>query len=83
MERTVLTDDGTAVDGDDFTVGIGEGDGAECLGVEVGLSVGGDEDGTVDDEVVGIGGGEAVVAIVDGTGKRESQQTIGTAVEGA
>ena len=83
MERAVLADDGTAVDGDDFAVGIGEGDGAESLGVEVGLRVGRHKNGTVDDEIVGIGGRETVVTIIDGTGERELQQAIGPAVDGA
>ena len=68
----MLADDGTAVDGDDFAVGIGEGDGAESLGVEVGLRVGRNEDGTVDDEVVGVGGGEAVATVIDRTGEGKS-----------
>ena len=97
MEGAVLLDDGATVDSDDFAIGIGLADDAHGLGVEVGLSVGGHQDGTIDDQVVGVGGGETVTVsdgiadhttfghgrIIDRTGERELQKAVGTAFEGA
>ena len=79
VQGTVLADDGATVDADDVSVGEGLADDAHGFLVEVGLVVGGYQDGTIDDEVVGIGGGEAVcwllafgnllLAVVDGAGQ--------------
>lgn len=93
VQGTVLADDGPAVDAYDVPVGEGLADDAHGFLVEVGLVVGGYQDGTIDDEVVGIGGGEAVcwllafgnllLAVVDGAGQRQAQQAVGPSVEGA
>ena len=60
MEGAVLLDDGTTVDADDLAVGIGLANDTEGLGVEVGLGIGGHQDGAIDDQVVGVGGGETI-----------------------
>jgi hypothetical protein len=97
MEGTVLLDDGTTVDADDLAIGIGLADDTHGLGIKVGLSVGGHEDGTIDDQIVGVGGGQTVTVsdgiadhttfghgrIIDRTGERELQKAVGTAFEGA
>ena len=97
MEGAVLLDNGTTVDADNLTVGIGLTDDAEGLGIEVGLSIGGHQDSAIDDQIVGIGGGKAVTVsdgiadyttfgngrIIDRTGERELQKAVGTALEGA
>ena len=54
MERAVLTDDGATVDAYNFAVGESLADDAQSLCVEVGLGIGGNEDCTVDDQVVGV-----------------------------
>ena len=72
MEGAVLLDDGTTVDADDFAVGIGLANDTEGLGVEVGLGIGGHQDGAIDDQVVGVGGGEAVATVIDRTGEGKS-----------
>ena len=60
MQTTVLTDDRTAVDANDIAVGEGLLDDAHGLCVKVGLGVGGNEHGTVDDQVVSVGSGQTV-----------------------
>ena len=56
----MLLDDGAAIDAHDFAARIGLTDNTHGFGVEVGLSVGGHEDGTIDDQIVGVGGGKAI-----------------------
>jgi hypothetical protein len=56
MERAVLLDDRPAVDAYDFAVGESLTDDAQSLCVEVGLGIGRDEYGTVDNQVVSVGG---------------------------
>ena len=72
----MLTDDRTAVDAYDFAIGEGEGNRTQGLLVKVGLVIGGTEHGIIDDKIVGIGGWQSVVSIVDRTGQRQAQQTI-------
>ena len=93
----MLLDDGAAIDADDFAVGIGLTDNTHGFGIKVGLGIGGHQDGAIDDQVVGIGGGETVTVsdgiadhttfghgrIIDRTGERELQKAVGTAFEGA
>jgi hypothetical protein len=69
MEGAVLADDGAAVDADNLVVGECLADDTQGLGVEVGLSIGRDEYSAVDDQIVGIGGWQAVAVVVDGAGK--------------
>jgi hypothetical protein len=57
MEGAVLLDDGTTVDADDLAVWVGLANDTQGFGVEVGLGIGGHKDGTIDDQVVGVGGG--------------------------
>ena len=83
MQAAVLFDNASTVDADDLPVGEGLTDDSQRFGVEVGLSVGGTEYGTVDDEEVGVGGRQTVVAVVDGSGHREFLQTVGPSVDGA
>ena len=68
MEGAVLLDDGTTVDADDLAIGIGLADDTHGLGIKVGLSVGGHEDGTIDDQIVGVGGWQTVAIVIDRTG---------------
>ena len=77
----MLLDDGTAVDAYDVAVGEGSADGLHGLCVEVGLGVGGHEHGSVDDEIVGVGGGQSVGLVVDGAGQWQSEQSVGLSVE--
>ena len=56
VERAMLDDYRTAVDADNLAVGEGVSDYSCCLGVEVGLGVGGIEHRSVDDEEIGVGG---------------------------
>ena len=60
MEGAVLADDGAAVDAYNVAVGECLANDALGLGVEVGLVVGGDEHGTIDDQIVGIGGRKTI-----------------------
>ena len=62
MQRAMLADEYAAIDADDLAVGEGF---AEYLGsplVILRLVVGGIEHGTIDDEEVGIGGGQTLIA---------------------
>ena len=70
MQASVLTDDRTAVDAHDFAVRVGQSYHAHGLLVEVGLVVGRHQHGTVDDQIVGIGGRQSVAVVVDGAGQR-------------
>ena len=58
MEGAVLLDDGTTGDADDLAVGVGLTDDAHGLGIEVGLGVCRHKNGTIYDQIVGVGGGE-------------------------
>ena len=68
MQAAMLFDNTTAIDANDLSIREGLADDPQGLGVEVGLSVGGTEYGTVDDEEVGVGGRQTVIAVVDGAG---------------
>ena len=48
--------------------------------VVVGLSVDRQEDGTVDDEIVGIGGGQTLAVFIHGSCRREGNEPVGSAV---
>ena len=81
MDGAVLADDGAGVDGQDVVVGEGGGEDAGCLVVFRRLVVGGQDDASVDDEEVGVGGWQAVaVGLVDGVGQGEPVQSVGLAV---
>ena len=89
MERAVLADDGAAVDGDHLPVGEGLRDEAERLGVEVGLVVGRTEYCPVDDEEISVSGrqtitlgAQSVIRLVDRSRHGESEQTVGTPLDG-
>ena len=58
----MLFDDGSAVDAHDLPVWESLANDAHRLCVEVGLRIGRHEDGTIDDEVVGIGGRQSVTS---------------------
>ena len=62
----MLDDDRATVDADNLAVGEGVSDYSCCLGVEVGLGVGGIEHRSVDDEEIGVGGRQAL-GILSGT----------------
>ena len=98
MQASMLLNNCPAVDAYDFPVRKGFADDAHRLLVQVGLVVGWHQDGTVDDQVVGIGGRKAGIVLggspadcstfgrrllVDGAGQREAQQAVGLAVKGA
>ena len=75
MYAAMLLDDAAAVDGHHLAVGEDGGDALQGSLVVKGLSVGGHEYGTVDDEVVGIGGRQrAAVFVEDGVGKGQAEQ---------
>ena len=88
----MLTDEDTAVDADDVVMGKGLLELAPRLFVVVRLCVGGVEDGSVDDEEIGVGGWEAVtlvcrkhwgeVLFVDGCRHWERDEPIGLSREG-
>ena len=63
MEGAVLADDGAAVDAHNLAVGEGLSDGLQGFGVEVGLVVGGNQYGTIDDQIVGVGGRKTVMTL--------------------
>ena len=79
----MLTDEYGAVDANDFMVWKGELQLTACLFVVGGLAIGGAEDGAVDDEEIGVGGRESLVAVADGVGHGKGNQAVGTAVGGA
>ena len=75
MDAAVLLDDAAAVDGHHLAVGKDGGDALQGCRVVKGLSVGGHEYGTVDDEVVGIGGRQrAAVFVEDGVWQGQAKQ---------
>lgn len=71
VDGAVLTDDDTGVDRDDVPAGEGFADDAACLGIKVGLIIGRNEDGSVDDEEIGVGGWQSLVIIVASPRHRE------------
>lgn len=77
----MLTNDWATVDAYNVSVGEGLTNDAQGLGIKVGLGIGGHEYGSIDDKIIGISGGQTVVAIIDGAGEWELQQTVGTSVE--
>lgn len=64
VDGAVLTDDDTGVDRDDVPTGEGFADDAAGCGIEVGLGVGRHEDGSVDDEEIGVGGWQSLIIVV-------------------
>ena len=60
----------TSVDADDVETGESE---RECLAgqcIEIGLVVGGDEHGSIEDDEVGVSGWQPVAVVEDGAGHR-------------
>ena len=72
----MLYDDAAAVDAHDLVVGEGIGNGLRRLFVEVGLGIGGIEHRAVDDEEVGVGGWQTLVAVVYRAGHGQPQQAV-------
>ena len=73
----MLDDDRATVDADNLAVGEGVSDYSCCLGVEVGLGVGGIEHRSVDDEEIGVGGWQWLSGfVVDGSRNRQLHQII-------
>ena len=70
MEGAMLEDDGAAVDAHNFAVGEDLSDDSHGFCVEVGLVVGGNQYGTIDDQIVGVGGRKSLTSIIYGAGKR-------------
>ena len=64
MERTMLIDEGSAIDTYNFVAGECESKLLSCKVVGVGVVVGGVKDGVVQNEVVGIGGWEAQAFVI-------------------
>ena len=56
MKTTMLADDRTAVDAHNLAVRERLANGMKCLCVEVGLSVGRHQYGTIDNQIVSVGG---------------------------
>ena len=63
MQGAVLTDDGATVDAHNLAVREGLANDSYCLCVEVGLGVSGYEYGTIDDQIVGVGGRKTVMTL--------------------
>ena len=76
VEGAVLTDEDAAVDGDDVVFREGFLELMTGKVIVNGLSVGGHENGAIDDEEVGVGGREAVavIGVVDGRWKGERDE---------
>ena len=81
MQTTMLFDDGATVYTNDFSIGIGLTNDAESFGIKVGLCIGGHQYGTIDDQIVGIGGRQPLTILIDGMGKWQSQQSIGLTID--
>ena len=73
MQAAVLADDGAAIDADHLAVWVSLLDDGTCLVVKIRLSIGGVEYGTVDNQIVSVGGGQTVVAVVNGARHRQFQ----------
>ena len=78
----MLFDNGTAIDAYDFSIGKCLLDDAHGLCVKVGLVVGGNQYGTINHQIVGISGRQAVTYhfsfliyhfFIDGAGQRQLQ----------
>ena len=76
MQGAVLADEDAAIDGHDVVLGEGSLQLAAGEVVVLRLTVGGKEDGVVDNEEVGVGGGQAVtiVGVEDGRWQGEREQ---------
>ena len=79
MKTAMLFDDTSAVDAHNLTLREGLADQTERFCVEIRLGVGGTEHGTVDNQEVGIGGRQTILAVVDGSGHGELEQPVGLA----
>ena len=66
----MLSDYHTGVDTDDIEAGEGERDGLTGNGVEVGLIVSGNKNGTIEDDEIGVGGRQPFTVIENGVGHR-------------
>ena len=77
----MLLDDGTAVYADDFAVGIGFANDAQGLGIEVGLCIGRYEYGAIDNQIVGVGGWQALCLVIDRMGQGKLSQPIGLSLQ--
>ena len=76
----MLADQYLTIDSNDIPI---RKSGSELPGrfvVVVGLSVGRQEDSPVDDEIVGIGGGQTLAVVVHGSCHREGNESVGSAV---
>ena len=71
------------VDSDDVKTGEGQANGFHCLSVEVWLTISGHDDSTIDDDKVGVSGGQTQIVLINGVGHGKSQKTIGASVGGA
>ena len=58
----------TGIDADDVEAWEGERDGLAGQGVEVGLSVGGNKYGTIENDEIGVGGWQPFAVVEDGVG---------------
>ena len=71
VQGAVLFDDSPAVDAYDFPVREGFANDVHSLCVKIGLIIGWYQYGTINDQIVGIGGRQPVFAIIDGAGQRQ------------
>ena len=83
MDGAVLSDDSPCVDANDVVAGEGFGYCSKCLVVKCGLVIGRHDDGTVDDEKIGVGGRQTLTVADDWLIHRERQQPVGLAVGSA
>ena len=72
MQASVLADNSTTVDAHNLPVRKSLTDDSQSLLVEVGLGIGGYQYGTIDDQIVGIGGWQTFLTIIDWAGQGES-----------
>lgn len=79
MQGAVLADEDAAVDGHDVVLGEGSLQLATGKVIILRLTVGGKEDGVVENEEVGVGGRQTmtIVGIEDGRWQREREELIG------
>ena len=82
MDASVLFDDTPAVDGHRLTVGESALDDSHGLGIVFRLMVGGHQNRSVQNQEIGVGGGQLFsVFVIDRRGEWQFQQTVGLSVK--
>lgn len=81
MKTAVLPDDSLTIDAHHFAVRKSLPDDVHSLMVEVGLPVSRHQYGTINDQIVGIGGWKPIALIIDRTGEWQFQEPVGMALQ--